>query len=194
MRHEWTRSDGVPMRLSRVLADANGEESEAIKRALRRSQFAALLTPSFGKGIGAKNKPMSQWHQSRGAKARGIGPEWVPTKPNPGELPGIMFDANYWKTRFHRALALPTGSQGALYLFKTKKPQDHRRIADHWYSEKPDKVSSGMRCVFEWKLKPGQENHDLDCAVGCMVGASYSGIASVPTATAARIRRKAKYL
>jgi hypothetical protein len=176
MQREWTRHDGVLLRIRCCLVDANGELRDVVVRVLSRSPFAASLHPSFGKGIGAKDKPMSSWPNTK--KQRNVGPEWLVTKGRPGEVPGIQFDTNYWKMRFHRAMALPDGSQGALYLHKTP-PNDHRLAADHYLSENPTEVTVGSRTVHEFKIKPNADNHRLDCAVGNMVAASRCGITNV---------------
>lgn len=172
---EWTRTDGTPMRITKGGVDANGEAADAVKKVIR--DFAPVWHTSFGKGVGAKTPPLSSWRQSKGARCNW--PEAVPVKGKPGEPLGYLFDTNYAKTRFHRALALPEGSRGALYLHKVASPNDHRRVADHWYSEKPDEVTVGSRTVYEFKQKPGTDNHDFDCGVGNMVCAGLAGISSV---------------
>lgn len=178
MRRERTRADGVPMKVSQCFADANGEESDAVKNALRRSEFAASLTPSFGKYVGAKHKPISQWQNAKGVDA---GPEWLPTQAKAGQLSGVIFDTNYWKTRFHRGLALPPGSKGAIYLYKHSDPEHHRMIAEHFRAEKPVEVTVGSRTVYEFaEPGPGQDNHFLDCGVGALVAASKMKISNVP--------------
>jgi hypothetical protein len=175
LRREWLRTDGVPLRISRCGIDANGEPADAVKRFIRASEFSAIMHPSYGRGITARHVPISQWS---GQKAKGEGPEWTSTKGKPGDPPGVLADVNYWKTRFHRALVLPLGSQGCLSIFKAK-PHEHRRLADHWYSEKPKEGTSGTRTIYEWNQRPQTDNHDLDCAVGAMVAASRAGIASI---------------
>src|SRR5262249_3794778 len=154
----------VPMRVRSAGIDANGEAADAVKRFIRHSPFGAILFPSYGRGITAKQKPISQWTDKRG------GPEWTATKSKPGEPVGILHDSNWWLTRFQRALALPNGSQGGLYLHKAK-PNDHRLVADHWSSGKPQEVTAG-RTVIEWGEKPGTDNHQRDVAVGNMISAS----------------------
>jgi hypothetical protein len=174
LRREWIDSGGVPMRISRGLVDANGEASDAVKKFIRHSEFSAILAPSYGRGITAKQKPISQWQQSRGRQD--IGPEWTYLQPKPGDPQGILFDANFWKTRFHRALALPAGSRSALYLYETE-PTDHRMLADHCTSEKPTEVTVGSRVVYEFgNPRAGADNHFFDCMVGNMVAASRAGI------------------
>jgi len=178
LNREWLRGDGVPMRIKRCGIDANGEPADAVKKFIRQSSFASTLHPSYGRGVSAKQMPISQWKQSRG---QNTGPEWVLTQGKPGDPQGVMHDTNYWLTRFHRGLSLPAGSQGSLYLFKAK-PNDHRMVADSWASGKVHEVTVGSRTVYEWTEKPGTDNHNRDVAVGCMVGASREGISSVKVA------------
>lgn len=184
---EWLRSDGVPMKIARGLIDANGEASDAVKKFVRHSDFSAILMPSYGKGIGAKHKPISQWEQSRGRQD--IGPEWTFLQPKQGDPRGVVFDTNFWKTRWHRGIALPKGSRGALYLYATD-PEHHRMLADHCRSEKPTEVIVGSRVVYEFgEPKPGADNHMWDCAVGNMVAASTAGIKSVASSGADFVRK-----
>jgi hypothetical protein len=177
MHREWIRTDGVPMKIAMMGVDANGEEADVIKKFIRQSPFSSTLCPTFGRGVGAATAPMSTWQQAKGKT--GEGPEWVSTKGSPGDPIGITFDTNFWKTRFHRALALPTGSQGATYIYKVDNPEHHRRLSEHWYSERPKEVSSGSRTVYEFPKIPKGDNHDLDCGVGARVMASKVGITSV---------------
>lgn len=169
---EWVKTDGVPIKLTRWLNDANGRSSDTIKKACRESPHAALLTPAYGKGVKASNAPISRWPQSQG---KNYGPEWVPTKAVPGELPGVIFDTNHWKTEFHKALAQLPGTRGCLYLFKAR-PEQHRVIAEGFRSEKPKLVNCEGREIYEWAQIPSQRNEPLDNAVGSMVCASMLGI------------------
>jgi phage terminase large subunit GpA-like protein len=175
---EWIREDGSELQIALLLVDANGKESEAIKIAAKRSIHRARIMTSFGKGITAGRRPISLWPER--VETRSAGPEWTKTKREPGRKQSIMFDTNYWKTRFHNQLALPVGEPGALVLYKlTPKTQTaHNRSAEGYRAERPAEiraVSTG-RTVQEWALIPGRENHPLDCAVGCMVAASIAGV------------------
>lgn len=178
LNREWVKTDGVPLKISMCGVDANGSEADAIKKFIRKSVYTSILYPSFGRGIGAATPPMSSWQQSRKHKGK-YGPEWVPAKANPGDPPGINFDTNYWKTRFHKSLSLAKGSQGELSIFTVDNPEFHRMLSDHWYSERPKHVICGSREVYEFPKAPAGDNHLFDCAIGAMVAASKAGIASV---------------
>lgn len=183
---EYRRNDGATLRMRRLLVDCNGQISEKLNEACRQSPFAPLLTPSYGRGITATQKPISSWTQSRGKRC---GPEWVPTEAKGKHLVGVISDVNYWKKRFQDALALPVGSRGSVSLFKAK-PAAHRMVGEQWASEKPYRVEHDGRVVFEWKLKPGHDNHFLDCGVGAMVAASLCGVSNRVISTAAKPRKK----
>lgn len=192
---KWTRIDGVPMTVGSGLVDANGVHRDVIVNVVSSSPFAHIWRPAYGKGIGAKHAPISAWPQTREQKI--VGPEWIYTKPTAGEVPGVLFDTNYWKTRFHRSLAQPKGNQGAAHLWKTSNANDHRLAADHYASEKADEVTVGSRTVHEFSLKANADNHKLDNAVGCCVAASRAGITNVqrrPAPRRKRPRNKVSYL
>jgi hypothetical protein len=108
-------------------------------------------------------------------KQRNVGPELAFKKAERGELPAVLFDANYWKTQFHMQLAMKKSEHGALMLFEAPG-ETHRKIAEGYLAETPTAVTANERTILEWTLKPNQENHPLDCAVGCMVAASMAGI------------------
>jgi len=192
--HDYRRDDGATLRLSRLMVDANwGGTSALVNSALRQSPHAGILSPSYGRGIKASGAPISQWQQSRG---KPYGPEWVPTKAKGRHLVGIVYDTNYWKKRFHDALALPLGTRAAVHLYHHKNAaQHHQMIADHLAAEVPKKTAHGKRTVYEWSAKPGQDNHLLDCAVGAMVAASVAGISNTAAKPSpARPRKRVKYL
>ncbi|GAG96647.1 unnamed protein product, partial [marine sediment metagenome] len=173
---EWLRMDDVPLRITRCLVDANGTYSDDIFKTCRNSQYASVLTPSFGFGITAKKLPISRLPRNKGR--RDIGPEWAPKKAERGQIPAVIFDANYWKTQFHKQLSMAKGERGALVLYDAE-PETHRRTAEGYRSELPVEVSAHNRTVCEWSEIPNRENHPLDCAVGCMVAASMEGVKTV---------------
>lgn len=187
---EYVRDDGASMRITRCFVDANwGKTSTTVNQCCRQSKFAATLTPSYGRGIKASHQPISQWQQTRGKRC---GPEWAPTQTKGKQLVGCIYDTYYWKKRLHDALCLPLGARGSLALFDDQ-PQNHRMFAEHCTAEVPKLVESSGRTVYEWELKPNHDNHFFDCAVGCMVAASYAGVLS-PGQTNRKPRRRIRGL
>lgn len=185
LNREWMRSDGVPVRVEKMGIDANGEYSKNIKQFVRTHQSGSILYPSFGRGIRATEPPISRWKRS---KARSGQEEWIDTKDTPGDPIGTTFDANYWKTQFHKKIGLDDGSQGAIRFFvvndSSGRPDEtfHRMLTDHCVAEKPKEAICGTRVVYEFPQKFKGDNHYYDCAVGSMVAASKSGISSVTAA------------
>lgn len=183
---EFHKSDGSILRLRQGLIDANGEARETVFEAIRASPHAPLFLPSFGVGVTAKKRRISEWSNVkviRGAQ------EMAYTKPkNKKELPGLAFDSNYHKTRTAKALALPVGAATALSIFTPAKGEAHRMLAEHWTAELPDEVTANGRTVIEWSLKPARDNHQGDVLVGNRVAASLCGITTTPAATTTRRR------
>lgn len=176
MMREWIRGDGVAMKIKQCGIDANGEPAAAIKKFIRQSKFTSSLHPSFGRYVGATSMPMSRWQVS---KDRNMGPEWVHTKGALGDPIGITFDTNYWKTRFHRALALPKGAKSSIAVYNHEDAGHHQRISEHWTVERPKEITYNGRTVYEFDSKFKGENHDFDVAVGNMVTASVCGITNL---------------
>ena len=176
MRREFTRSDGVPMRIALCGIDASGEPSDVVKKFVRQSPFAASLIPTYGRGISAKQAPMALWTQAKGKSDD----HFVFTKGKAGDPPGLMIDTNYWKTNFHRALALPYENKGSASIYKVENPEHWRRFSEACHSERPREVTSEGRTVYEFgEPRPGTFNHDFDVAVACRVLASKAGIRSI---------------
>lgn len=48
-------------------------------------------------------------------------------------------------------------------------------LADQLSSELRTRVTANGRTIDEWRAKPAQDNHFLDCLVGCHVAASVRG-------------------
>jgi len=166
------RTDGEELRISQVIIDA-GFETETVKRFCRESASAAMLLPSHGRGITARDTPISCWQRKPGQKR---GEEWVIGKA--AEARGsrhLTFDSNHWKTQTHKRLATNRGGRGSLELYGDR-PAEHRMVADHLAAEGPLLVKAKGREVAEWKLPPSKpDNHLGDCVVGCAVGASIAG-------------------
>lgn len=183
---EYTRDDGASKRIDKCFVDANwGKTSETVNQCCRQSPFAAVLVPSYGRGIKAGHLPISQWAQTQGKRC---GPEWAPTQAKGKQLVGCIYDTFYWKKRFHDAIGQPVGARGSLCLYNAP-PQDHRMFAEHCSAEIPVLTQAAGRTVYEWQLKPNHDNHFFDCVVGSMVAASQVGALS-PGQTGRQIRRR----
>lgn len=189
--NEWTRDDGASMRVTKCLVDCNwGGTSALVNSALRQSPHAAVLVPSYGRGITVRAAPISSWRQVQGTKD---GPEWARTQAKGRQLVGVIYDVNYWKKRYHDSLALELGTRGSISLYKSR-PASHKMFADHSAAELPKKMTAGKRTVYEWNLRDeSRDNHLFDCAVGTLVGASLSGIRQAGVGIAKKKKRMVSY-
>lgn len=180
---EWKREDGMGMRISQVLVDANwGKSTSTVRTFCRRSSFAASLLPSHGRGIGASSKPLTD-----GSKARGdrVGLNWRVGQISAGQR-SATYDTNYWKSFTTARLRLPLGDPEAIAFHEGR----HDMLIEHLTSEYPVRVEAkGGRVVDEWKLA-GRENHWFDCLVGSAVAASITGLSPAATEAGGRQRRK----
>jgi hypothetical protein len=175
MSRDWLREDGAVMKPSAIQIDANwGDSTDVIYQFCRQSAHTGILMPSHGQGIGAKNRPMSEYHRKPGDR---VGLNWrMPNVAGRRTVRYVTFNSNFWKSFVFSRLRVGMGGRGCLSLFG-KEPEDHRLLADHIVSERGIPVTASDRTVTEWELRvKGSDNHWLDCLVGCHVAASVRGV------------------
>jgi len=185
---QFTREDGVPLRIGRLLIDAKwGEKTELVKQFCRRHpQGGNLILPAMGIGFGPTKKSFAEYRPEPGAQ---IGAAWRLARQASGDRV-LSIDTNFWKTFAATRLAMPPGTPGGWELFG-RRPAEHSLFADHCVAEEPKTVlhkeSGRERVVWEWK--PGRpDNHWWDCLVGSAVAGSLLGCA-VPGAEPIRKRQ-----
>jgi len=165
----WIRN-GTEMRISKLLIDA-GYKTDTVYQFCRQSKHAAIVMPSHGRSVDASSIP---WEHFKAAAGEKIGHHWL-TKPNERGVRHITIDTNFWKTFFHARLRVAMGDKSCLSLFG-KVPKSHRMLADHFTAEYGVKTEGRGRTVIVFKLRPGRDNHLLDCAVGNCAAASLLGV------------------
>jgi hypothetical protein len=178
---EWPReTEGLGLRLSRLLVDCNWSEStEAIFKIAREHPHAALICPSRGRGISEKVAPISAWKPSGLRRGR----DWQEENEGTGRV--INFDTNSWKSFAAGRLQTPPGSHGSLGVWGHGLPgRGHTVLFDHLTSEYSTLKEGPHRKVDVWQLLPNRENHWWDCLVGSAVAASIDGLIWSPAAAA----------
>ena len=176
LNRSWRREDGAELRIDRCLIDANwGQSTDLVYQFCRQNQHSGILLPSHGKYIGATSQPFSEYKRKRGDR---IGSHWrIPNVQGRRQVRYALIDTNYWKSFVHARLAVSMGDKGCLSLFG-RRADEHRLLAEHLTAEHPVTVEARGRTVEEWKVRPvAQDNHWLDCLVGCAVAASVQGAA-----------------
>jgi phage terminase large subunit GpA-like protein len=173
---EWTRSDGATLALSRVLLDS-GWASDAVRLYARQSDPGTRLTVSKGFGVGPGQTAISDYRKRPGER---IGDGWILGIAGPDRLRLLRFDTNHWKTRVADMLSRQMGSKGGITLYG-RRPIDHELLAAHLASEYPTCVEARGNAVNVWTRRPDQENHLLDCLIGCAVAASVEGLSPLAT-------------
>jgi len=174
MNREWRRDDGAMMRVDRCLVDANwGTSTDVVYQFCRQSPHAAILLPSHGRFVGAASMPFAEYKRRRGDR---VGLNWrIPNVQGKRAVRHAVFDSNFWKSFVHARLAVPMGDRGCLSLFG-RDAEAHRLLAEHLTAEYRVKTEGRGRVVDEWRMRPeAQDNHWLDCLVGCAVAASIQG-------------------
>jgi hypothetical protein len=170
---EWKRDGGSVVRIDRCLIDANwGETTDLVYKFCRQSKFAALITPSHGRGIGPAGKPIGTYKRTPGDR---MGLNWYMPVPDRRAVRHVIFDTYWWTSFLHKRLRVGMGDPSCLSLFGAD-PTVHRMLADHLTAEYCIPTEGQGRRVDVWKLRmDGRDNHLLDCLKGCAVAAAMEG-------------------
>lgn len=171
---EWLNEQKQPGRIERCLVDANlGEISDTVYQFCRQSKHAAILTPSHGHFLGARDRPMYEWKQEPSDR---MGHHWRERMSKTKAKRFVSFDANRWKTAVFERLSVPRGGPGALTIHAGSRVR-HRMLLDHLAAEYPEPDDHKGRTINVWKELKNRDNDLLDALAGCHVGASMQGIA-----------------
>lgn len=174
LTRSFQTQSGESLEISRLMIDSNwGASRDIIYNWVKSSEHRAKLLPSHGKFVGASTEPLNS-NQTRQPGKR-IGTNWRTVVSKEMPVRYCVYDVNYWKSFFWERMNAAIGSRGCVTLFRAP-PREHLNIAQNIRSEYSVRVEGRGRVVDEWKLKPGEDNHYLDCVVGSFVAASIEGI------------------
>lgn len=173
---EFRTPGGSILRLDRLGVDTNyGKRTKTIREWADGDQHRPSLVAGFGRGLGAKDRPMSEW-PSKSGETRGN--EWLLRRSKDSSVQTLLYDTNYHKKHAIDGLSLPLQTPGCMSLPKAD-PAVHKMFADHICSEFGILVKANDREVLEFEHIPNKDNHLLDCFVGARVIASTLGVRSV---------------
>jgi hypothetical protein len=189
------RDDGAAMRINLCLIDS-GYKKDPVELFCRQSKYAPIILSAKGFPVTASSVPLDERPRKRGEE---VGDNWrITGSQGAYSVRLALIDTNFWKSFLHARLAVAVGDAGCLSIFG-KAESAHRLFAEHLTAEQPVKTEGRGRKLEEWKVpahKP--DNHFLDCAAGCMAGASILGVRllrpAVPKARQIKPRKiKARY-
>lgn len=168
----FTREDGIEMRITRGLIDANwGQSTDIVYGFLKDKKLAPVWYPSHGRYVRATNPALNDKKKRPGEK-RGL--HWNMTRSETHNLERVLYDTNFWKSMHAQRWKTLPGDPGAIYLPDRRK---HELVADHLRSEYGVTVEAKGRKVTEWLQRPERPDNDwLDCFVGCTLAASMLGV------------------
>lgn len=186
LARDWQREDGNAMRIERCLIDANFM-TDTVYEFCRRSNYAQVVMPRWGKAISAAAAPFDKWEKKPGERH---GFKWIIQKANKRAINHVLVETNGWKSFVASRLMTPKGDKGAI-TFWGKSGQDHRMLIDHLTAETRVRVTGPHGTRDEWKARPERrENHWWDCIVGAAVAASVQGTAFAAISSAPAKREK----
>ncbi len=172
---DWSMLDKTTtMRISQVGIDAAwGPATRVVQSAAIETPFRAIVLPTFGRPLEAKDLPMDLWKPKPGERL-GIG---YSIRPRQGGGVYGLLDANYWKSFVHARLATQTGDNGSLsFFYPGEMTTTHRMIAEHCRAETREETTKGSRTVHVWTHPPPKADNDLfDCLAGALAMAGIKG-------------------
>lgn len=169
---EWERQETSPLRVERLLIDANwGDSTEVVKAVCRATSHSNVVLPSHGHFFRISTTPLNERSVKPGDR---VGTYWRIPVPERGKSRHVLWDANWWKTFASQRLTTAIGGAGAVQIWGTF-PEEQRMLFDHLTSEVPVPVESQGRTGDEWTKLPGRDNHYWDCFVGNCVAADMLG-------------------
>ncbi|TXH47662.1 MAG: hypothetical protein E6Q97_26735 [Desulfurellales bacterium] len=188
---DWQREDGATMRIERCLIDANwGLSTDTVYEFCRRSQFASVVMPRWGKSIGATATPFDRWAKKPGERH---GFKWIIQRANKRNINHVLVETNGWKSFTASRLRTPVGDKGAVTFFG-RAGTDHRMLVDHLTAETCIRAEGQHGTFDEWRIKPGRtENHWWDCLCGAACAASVQGTQFAAVATAKAPKKKVSW-
>lgn len=186
---EYFSESNVPHKLNMAMIDSGwGASTETVYNFCRRSRFSNILLPTKGEGITAGRNMLVDPSVKR-KPSESIAGQWRVAATAKG-VRLCRYDTNYNKSFTLSRLADDYGSPGSMTLYKGSFG-DHRMIIEQLTSEYSVKTEGRGRVVDEFHLRPGRDNHLLDCVVGCNVAASIMGCSVSRTLEIAKQRKKA---
>ena len=184
----WETEEGEGVPVGGVGIDV-GYNGKAVRQAIRKSKYKALLFPMKGKGLRAKDRPISEWNLAEGSKR---GDEWLYGRPAKKLMKQFLVDSNEWKSFAAEAWRLPithrhsmtlhSGTMAELKMFcqQASAERSKRQVNE-----------SDNRTVDEWELPPAKpDNHFADNVYNACVLANYRGIVRDGITTKRRRRRR----
>ena len=187
LTREYRSDDGTPQRIEKMMVDANwGASTDIVYQFCRTSPMGSIVMPSHGRYVGASSLPFSEYSKRLGDR---VGPNWrIPGTAGKRAVRHCVYDTNFWKSFATARFQTVIGEPGCLSVFSD---YEHGLLIDHLLAEAPVRTEARGRVVDEWKTKiVGQDNHWLDCLVGCCVSASVSGVRTVGVEPQSGPRRK----
>jgi len=185
----YHRDDGAAMKIDAALIDANwGLSTSTVYSFCRQTKHASLM-PFHGRGITAKQQPIAARKRKPGERA---GEAWFMPKVRGTKTPRhVIADTNTVKTILAERWRVPIGEPGAWTWFAGTAAA-HRMASDHLAAEYPIETMGRGRTLLEWVLRPGRDNHYLDCFTMALTAALMRGCAAPGTGSDARPRTTAK--
>ena len=163
---KFMKDDGKEIQLDRILVDCGDPETRSDVFSVARI-FHGLVIPSRGRAHHRFKLPPKK-------KKRLFFHAYMDTWEGLGKL--IIHNACIWRERTQTGLISELGTPGSIWIYGDRR-QRHPELARQLAGERlVEKFVGETGEIYQWMSVPGEQNHWLDCAVGCGVAAGVEGL------------------
>lgn len=182
---EWKRPDGHPLRIGKIVIDAN-YDTDTVFEVCMKSKHRDILLPSFG-------TTPSRYAGRKKIKGQKVGEDYV--IPPRGDRPCryALIHSSAWISRTVAGFQVPQGAVGAWTLYGDGDREQHRLYAEHITAEYSTTLidKATRRTITTWTPKPDHpDNHWLDATKLAVVGCFELGCQSAFIETPASSGKK----
>lgn len=170
------RGAAADLRIERLCIDANDGSAYDVVCDFCRASAHPHIMPWRSRGVGAADKPFSEYHKNPGDK---VGLNWrIPAAHGRKAVRTFTADVNFWKTFVKHRIQTRVGDAGCLTL-PGKSYLENQLLVDHLLCEYGVQTEGRGRKLEEWRVRnpKNQENHWWDGLVACAAQASACGCA-----------------
>ena len=178
----YYREDGVEVFNSVIGLDVKFEE-DYIVRGCKDSALNNLILPTWGIYVGPDDEAVHERTYPEGSRTYH---NCVEKPMRSRTIDYLHVDANFFKTEVHKAFNQVAGLRGSLTMFTPEWVDQHKVIADHCNSERPDREvgKKTTRNRISWKANSHQpDNEYFDNLANCFALLVRQGIDINPSSS-----------
>lgn len=181
-QRKYEREDGIYITNDLIGIDIKFEEN-FITKSIMESPFKNIIVPCWG---GSVNPDEDPYHLRKYPPGVRIYNNCVEEPNKNRTLMYLKIDAAFMKTEVHRGFNKDPGTKNSITLYKPRYPDEHKVVADHCNSERPEKQhgKKTLRTKIIWREKAKYvDNEFFDNIAGCLALFRKAGVSQTEDKT-----------